>query len=207
MEMALGNSLGNVKQFVRVISLLSATGADRGAPKPKLGRRVFNRVPLNAAVLALVPIRERWGGLMKIHDSYSSGKPDVLMAAGSAHAPYPTPARPSPGESAVGARDARRNPELSLAWQIMVYVTLMASILASRFVDFFRAAVPWSPFEDWKYIIFAAIVSLLAFPLVYRKAQRTRNDPILVQLGLIFTAGMGSEKILSTVADLAKAHQ
>lgn len=92
----------------------------------------------------------------------------------------------------------------SVKWQIVIFMTLILSVVASRFIDYYRAAVSWSLFTDWQYLLFAAIVSLLAFPAVYRKAQHTRKDPVLVQLGVVFAAGLGWEKILSTAADLVK---
>jgi hypothetical protein len=87
---------------------------------------------------------------------------------------------------------------------MIIFVTLTLSIIASRFIDYYRAAISWSPFRDWQYLLFALIVSLLAFPIVYRKAQSSRNEPLLVQLGVIFAAGLGWEKMLSTTADLLK---
>jgi hypothetical protein len=94
--------------------------------------------------------------------------------------------------------------ESSLGAQLGIFATLTLSIIASRFVDYYRAAVSWSPLQDWHYLLFALIVSFMAFPLVYKKAQRSRNDPILVQLGIVFTAGIGWEKMLSTATDLLK---
>jgi hypothetical protein len=44
----------------------------------------------------------------------------------------------------------------------------------------------------------------MAFPIVYKKAQQSRNDPILVQLGFVFSAGIGWEKMLSSATDLFK---
>jgi len=92
----------------------------------------------------------------------------------------------------------------SLGWQFIIFGTLTLSIIASRYIDYYRAATSWSLRHDWQYLFFALIVSLLAFPIVYRKAQSSRNEPILVQLGVIFAAGLGWEKLLSTTADLIK---
>jgi hypothetical protein len=91
-------------------------------------------------------------------------------------------------------------PGPSIGWQMIMIATLTLSIIASRFIDYYRAAVNWNPFNDWRYLLFALIVSLITFPLVYRKAQRSRRDPILVQLGVVFAAGIGWEKMLSTTA-------
>lgn len=122
------------------------------------------------------------------------------MAAGPAATPTTTQKAVRPSDSYRA--DIQRAQ--SIGWQVLIYATLMLSVLASRFIDYYRAAVSWSLVQDWRYLLFAAIVSLLAFPIVYRKAQHARNDPVLVQIGVIFTAGLGWEKLLSTAADLVK---
>jgi hypothetical protein len=94
--------------------------------------------------------------------------------------------------------------ERSLGAQASMFATLMISVIASRYVDYYRAAVSWSPLHDWHYLLFALIVSFMAFPIVYKKAQQSRNDPIFVQLGLVFSAGIGWEKMLSSATDLFK---
>jgi len=93
--------------------------------------------------------------------------------------------------------------ERSLGAQVSMFTTLMVSVIASRYV-YYRAAVSWSPLHDWHYLLFALIVSFMAFPIVYKKAQQSRNDPIFVQLGLVFSAGIGWEKMLSSATDLFK---
>lgn len=92
-------------------------------------------------------------------------------------------AKPEPnGNSAI---------EISIGTQVVMFATLALSVVASRFIDYYRAGLSWNPVQDWQYLLFALIVSFMAYPLVYRKMQKSRNDPILVQLGLIFTAGIG----------------
>jgi len=97
-------------------------------------------------------------------------------------------------------------PKISTATQLEMFFTLILSVIASRFLDYYRGAVSWNPLRDWQYLFFAVIVSLVAFPVVYRKAQRNRSEPTLVQLGFIFTAGIGWEKMLSTATDLFRPH-
>jgi membrane protein YdbS with pleckstrin-like domain len=92
----------------------------------------------------------------------------------------------------------------SIRWQMTMLTTLVLSIIASRFIDYYHAAINWSPFRDWQYLVFALIISVTIFPLVYRKAQRSQHDPALVQLGVVFAAGIGWEKLLSTTASLVK---
>ena len=42
------------------------------------------------------------------------------------------------------------------------------------------------------------------FPVGMNKALATKNAPYLVQVALVFTTGLGWEKVLSTVAFFAK---
>jgi magnesium-transporting ATPase (P-type) len=97
-------------------------------------------------------------------------------------------------------------PRISTATQLEMFFTLILSVIASRFLDYYRGAVSWNPLRDWQYLFFAVIVSLVAFLVVYRKAQRNRSEPTLVQLAFVFTAGIGWEKMLSTATDLFKPH-
>jgi len=89
--------------------------------------------------------------------------------------------------------------QMSLEWQIATYLILLISIVASRFLDLYRVGVPAKFGLDWQYLSFIAIASLLAFPVVYDKARFSRDQPAMLQICLIFTAGMGWEKILATV--------
>jgi len=140
---------------------------------------------------------------MRIRKQFDSGHVAVLTPIESAAVPAATTLTPL-GRGASNQADSGQARNPSISWQILIFVTLIFSVIASRFIDYYRAAVSWSLFRDWQYLLFAAIVSLLAFPIVYRKAQHSRNDPILVQLGMIFAAGLGWEKVLSTAADLVK---
>lgn len=140
---------------------------------------------------------------MRIKNPLSSSQSDMLMAVGPEAVLSEAPRKPVQrgGNRRAGLEEVQKP---SVKWQIVIFMTLILSVIASRFIDYYRAAVSWSLFKDWQYLLFAAIVSLLAFPIVYRKAQHSRNDPVLVQLGVIFAAGLGWEKILSTAADLVK---
>ncbi len=106
--------------------------------------------------------------------------------------PASVDARPSPPE-------AELMPQLSIAWQIGLYLLVMASILAGRFMDLYRAGVAGDFALDWRYLLFVVLVSTVVFPTIYDKARFNRDQPVLVQIIVIFTAGMGWEKILSTV--------
>lgn len=88
--------------------------------------------------------------------------------------------------------------ELSWAWQVAIYFVLVLSILSSRFLDLYRAGVLSEFTVDGPYLLFIAIASLLAFPIVYARAELNRNRPMLLQIALVFAAGMGWEKIVAT---------
>ncbi|MFB3922927.1 MAG: hypothetical protein ACE145_14475 [Terriglobia bacterium] len=113
-----------------------------------------------------------------------AGAIEVGMAAPAAIAPS------SPAPAAA--------TELTVAWQVAIYLILILSIFASRFLDLYRAGVMGEFTVDGPYLLFTAIASLLAFPIVYDRAELTRDRPMLVQIGLIFAAGMGWEKIVAT---------
>src|SRR5262249_14599441 len=112
-------------------------------------------------------------------------------------------ARPRPSSSSASAATpaaARaREGGLNLGWQIATYLILVAAILASRFLDLYRAGVANTFRLDWAYLLVMAIVSLVAFPVVYDKTCLNKGQPVLMQVCLIFTAGMGWEKIVATV--------
>lgn len=101
--------------------------------------------------------------------------------------PAPAPGQPPPAAGSMG-----------VGWQLVVYVTLLVSVVASRYLDLYRAGTASAFALDWPYLLSVAIVSLLAFPVVYDKAQLSRDRPMFLQLALIFTAGMGWEKIVAT---------
>lgn len=109
--------------------------------------------------------------------------------------------KPALGKAAASGESAPAPAaavSLGAGWQIVVYVTLLLSIVASRYLDLYRAGTASEFGLDWPYLLSVAIVSLLAFPVVYDKAQLSRDRPIFLQLALIFTAGMGWEKIVAT---------
>jgi hypothetical protein len=104
-----------------------------------------------------------------------------------------------PGGAQTAPAPGAKPQAVSAAWQAAMYLVLVLSILASRFLDLYRAGVADRFGVDWKYLLFVAIVALLVFPVVYTRAQLNRDDPTFVQLVLVFSTGMGWEKILATV--------
>ena len=117
----------------------------------------------------------------------------------------PAAAPPPPGAVPVAAAAAAPAPapaarpaQMTVAWQITVYGVLLLSIMSSRYLDLYRAGLADQFVLDWGYLLFISIVSLLAFPVVYDRAMMSTDRPVLVQIGLIFTTGMGWEKIVAT---------
>lgn len=110
-------------------------------------------------------------------------------------------ARKSP-PPAVGAatpvRTSAPSQVLALPWQIATYCILLFAIVASRYLDLYRVGLVSEFKLDLPYLLFLVIASLLAFPVVYDKARLNKDQPILLQICLVFTAGMGWEKIVAT---------
>lgn len=100
-------------------------------------------------------------------------------------------------ESTAAAGELAR-ARVGAAWQLAIYLVLAASIVASRYVDLYRAGIPEQFAIDRYYVVFVAIMAMLAFPVVYDRAQLSRQRPLLLQLVLIFSAGMGWEKLVAT---------
>ncbi|HEV3330584.1 MAG TPA: hypothetical protein VG096_06370 [Bryobacteraceae bacterium] len=100
---------------------------------------------------------------------------------------------------ALAPAPAQADSGLSVGLQVGIYAILVSSIVSSRFLDLYRAGIADQFVPDWKYVLSVVIVSLLAFPAVYDRARSTSGQPVLVQIGLIFTTGMGWEKIVATV--------
>ena len=147
---------------------------------------------------------------MRIPHYFALGAPGVLITTASAPASYPIESPPAPCDvKEIDRRPVRDDQpgdgqQLSLPWQLIVYLIFMLAVIASRFIDLYTSAIPGAILLDWKYLLFAAIISIAAFPVVYDKALATKNAPYLVQVALVFTTGLGWEKVLSTVAFFAK---
>jgi predicted small integral membrane protein len=119
----------------------------------------------------------------------------LATAAGAIEVGMPAPA-PAPAVAAMPSASSAN--ELAWAWQVAIYFILILSIFASRFIDLYRAGVLSGFSVDGPYLVFTAIAALLALPVVYDRAELSRDRPMLVQVGLIFAAGMGWEKLVST---------
>ena len=107
-------------------------------------------------------------------------------------------AEPTRAPAEIVVAEVPAGTQLTWAWQVAIYVILVLSIFSSRFLDLYRAGVLDEFRVDGPYMLFTAIASLLAFPIVYDRAQLTRGRPVLVQIGVIFAAGMGWEKLIAT---------
>jgi drug/metabolite transporter (DMT)-like permease len=139
---------------------------------------------------------------MTVQRYFDLGAPRVLLATASGPSFRPSPAPVL--TAGTGNGSAIDQDRLPFTWQLIVYGIFLLAVVSSRFLDFYTSAIPGNPFViDWKYLVFAAIISLAAFPVVYEKAIGSRNSPYMVQVALVFTTGLGWEKMLSTVTHLA----
>ncbi len=140
---------------------------------------------------------------MTVQNYLNLGVPKILMAAAS-EPPFSADSVPALTQTGNGTTSDSKN--LPLLWQLLVYGIFLIAVVASRYLDFYTSASPGNVFAlDWKYLLFAAIVSLAAFPVVYDKAIGCRNSPYMVQVALVFTTGLGWEKVLSTLAFFSHA--
>jgi hypothetical protein len=66
-----------------------------------------------------------------------------------------------------------KGAETSFGAQVSMLATLMISVIASRYVDYDLAAVSWSRFTNWHYLLFALIVSFMGFRIADKKMQQS----------------------------------
>lgn len=125
----------------------------------------------------------------------AAGFPGIFMAAGPTRAPSepPAPARPASQTETMGTPHGWDRP--SVWWQTALYAALLAAVLASRYLQFSNGGVK-GQFFTTAFLLRDAIAALTAFPIVYAKFQLRTDQPILVQLGLVFTAGMGWQHLI-----------
>lgn len=119
----------------------------------------------------------------------------IFMATGSARAPSEPAPSGRPASQTQTARGAEHPP---VWWQTALIATLLAAMLASRYLQFSNGGVS-NGFFTTAFLLRDVIAALTAFPLVYSKVQLRADQPLLVQLGLIFTAGMGWQHLVFSV--------
>ncbi len=85
---------------------------------------------------------------------------------------------------------------ISLAWQVGIYFAVILGILASHFMDAYRAGKDFT--ITLPLLVFALIVGIVVFPAAYKSAQLQQSQPTLVQLALVFTSGMGYQALFAT---------
>jgi hypothetical protein len=72
-------------------------------------------------------------------------------------------------------------------------------MVVNRYLRFQNGGTPGS-FLTTAFILQDAVAALTAFPVVYAKLQFKTDQPLFAQLGLIFTAGMGWQHLIYSVA-------
>lgn len=122
----------------------------------------------------------------------------ILMAAGGALGPSePTPAHEEMTPLREGTSKGTDHPPIW--WQSVLYGTLLAAMLTNRYLRFQNGGTPGS-FLTTAFLFQDAVAALTAFPAVYAKLQLKTDQPLLAQLGVIFTAGMGWQHLIFSVA-------
>ena len=118
----------------------------------------------------------------------------VLLAASAARARSPE----MPASKAV-AEPVQGSEHPPVWWQVALYGTLLASMLANRYLRFHNGGTPGS-FYSTTFLLQDAIAALTAFPAVYAKLQFKTDQPLVAQLGVVFTAGMGWQHLIFSVS-------
>jgi len=108
-------------------------------------------------------------------------------------------AGPAPNESSPSLEVTTKSMDRPPAWwQVALYGTLFVAIVASRYLQFANAGVT-AGFFTTKFLLGDAVAALAALPVVYTKIQLKTDQPLLVQLALIFTPGMGLQHLIFSV--------
>ena len=76
-----------------------------------------------------------------------------------------------------------------------MYVALLVGILTKGVLEYFAGRVP-DPF-NWGRLFTAFVAAFMAFPGTY-KAAMEESGPGLVQLCVVFTAGIGVKTVVDT---------
>lgn len=84
------------------------------------------------------------------------------------------------------------------------YIALLGGIVVQPFLEYYIQHNDWS--FTWQTIgartLFGLLVGLAIFPAVYRRAW-DNDSPLFVQLGSVFSAGLGWQTLFSAGAHLA----
>jgi hypothetical protein len=90
---------------------------------------------------------------------------------------------------------------MSLHW-LPQYLTLVLGIVVQPFFAAYQQSGQWNFNGITGRVLFAAIVGLVVFPAVYKRAFDP-DKPLFVQLCAIFAVGMGWESLLRTALKVA----
>ena len=120
----------------------------------------------------------------------------IFLAAGGARVPR-EPVREETTSLREGtSKGAGHAP---IWWQAVLYGTLLAAMLTNRYLRFQNGGTPGS-FLTTAFLLQDAIAALTSFPAVYAKLQFKTDQPLFAQLSVIFTAGMGWQHLIYSVA-------
>ncbi|WP_299274437.1 hypothetical protein [uncultured Psychroserpens sp.] len=92
---------------------------------------------------------------------------------------------------------------------IFQWLALFAGVLIQPFYAFYKEVknfgTPGEVYQDYYFIVFALIVSVVAFPTVYRTAFDA-NRPKWMQLIPVFTAGLGWQTIVDSASEAIRSN-
>lgn len=91
----------------------------------------------------------------------------------------------------------------NLSWQFQ-YMALLLGIIIQPYFAHFQQHREWALTAVPGWIAFSIIVALVCFPGVYRKSFDP-EQPMVVQVIPIFTAGLGWQSLFTTVMNTAGA--
>ncbi|WAC02453.1 hypothetical protein N7U66_01685 [Lacinutrix neustonica] len=116
---------------------------------------------------------------------------------------YRNTSEPSIFKSGVGGENPASGPKAIFQW-----LALFIGVLIQPFYAFYKEArnfgSPSEVYQDYYFVLFAIIISVVAFPTVYRNAFDA-NRPKWMQLIPVFTAGLGWQTIVDTAVEVASS--
>lgn len=111
-------------------------------------------------------------------------------------------------ERSIFKSDTDGDPSTGGPKAIFQWLALFIGVLIQPFYAFYKEArnfgSPGEVYQDYYFVVFALIVSVVAFPTVYRKAFDA-NRPKWMQLIPVFTAGLGWQTIVDTAVEVASS--
>ncbi len=106
------------------------------------------------------------------------------------------------GSTAQPKTGRGQSPKKIFHW-VPQYLTLVLGIVVQPFFAIYQQTGQWNFSGITGRVLFAAIVGIVVFPAVYKRAFDP-DKPLFVQLCAIFALGMGWESLLRTALKAAQ---